>query len=99
MPNPLELLHQLADVHGVQTSFHNDRGDYYQASPEALIAVLQALGAPLQRLDDAGEALRQHWHGYWRRLTEPVCVVWDGRHGEVLLRLPAQAKGTISARL
>jgi 4-alpha-glucanotransferase len=99
MPNPMELLHQLADVHGVQTSFHNDRGDYYQASPEALVAVLQSLGAPLQRIEDGAEALRQHWHSFWRRLIEPVCVVWDGRRGEVTLRLPGSESGTVDCRL
>jgi 4-alpha-glucanotransferase len=95
----VELLHQLADVYGVETGYYRLSGEYWQASSEALLAVLGVLGAPVQGVDDAREALRQYWHGFWRRLIEPVCVAWDGRHGEVTLRLPARESGTANAQL
>src|SRR4029077_7126357 len=48
----VELLHQLADVYGVQTAYHRISGELCQASPDALLVVLRVLGAPVQRLDD-----------------------------------------------
>jgi 4-alpha-glucanotransferase len=95
----MELLQQLADVYGVQTSYYRISGELCQASPETLLLVLGALGAPMRRVDDAREALRQYWHTYWRRLTDPACVAWDGRHSEVALRLPAREGGTAEGRL
>jgi 4-alpha-glucanotransferase len=95
----VELLHQLADVYGVQTSYHRISGELCQASPDTLLVVLRVLGAPVQRIDDAREAVRQYWHCFWRTLTEPACVAWDGRRGEVTLRLPAREAGTVACRL
>ncbi len=99
MSNPVELLHQLADVYGVQNYYYSLNGERCEASSDALLAVLRALGAPVQQLGDAGEALRLHWNGFWRQLAEPACVAWDGRYGELMLRLPACESGTLNCRL
>ena len=99
MSNPDDLLHQLADVNGVQTAYYSLNGELCQASPDALLPVLRALGVPVQQMSDVREALRLHWHGFWRQLAEPACVAWDGRHGELMLRLPARESGTLSCRL
>ena len=95
----IELLNKLADVYGVQTAYHSDRGENCQASPDSLLAVLRVLGAPVQRLEDAGDALRQRWQAFWRQLVTEVCVAWDGQRGEVMLRLPAREAGTLNYRL
>src|SRR5579862_5561828 len=99
MSKSLEVLFQLADVYGVQTAYDSDKGERCVTTPETLMAVLRVLGAPIQHIDDATEALRQRWHGFWHRLMEPACVAWDGRNGEILLRLPGRQTGTLTGNL
>jgi 4-alpha-glucanotransferase len=95
-PTPLEAL---AECYGVQTSYYDDRGNLIPARPEALLAALRVLGAPLAHVEDAADALRQRRQGGWRRVLEPVHVAWDGRSGDVPVRLPASAASEVSCRL
>ncbi len=95
MTTSIDLLRQLAEAYGVYTSYHDDQGRVQEATPEALLAVLRILGAPLQQIDEAGEALRQRRQEEWRRPLEPVLVAWNGQPGEVALRLPAAVTGPI----
>jgi 4-alpha-glucanotransferase len=93
MTTPVDLLRQLAEAYGVYNSYHDDQGRVQEASPEALLAVLRVLGAPLRNIDDAGDALRQRREAEWRRPLEPVLLAWDGQPGDVSLRLPAATAG------
>jgi 4-alpha-glucanotransferase len=52
--------------------------------------VLQALGAPLGRPEDAAGALRRRRQEVWGRGLEPVAVAWDGLPPELTFRLPAR---------
>lgn len=90
-------LRQLALLYGVQTAYydvvsHRRR----QASPEALLSVLRALGAPLENHGDAGSALRQRRQDLWQRCLEPATVSWDGAPFRVEMRLPASRAGGLA---
>src|SRR5581483_1247471 len=52
MTTSIDLLRQLAEAYGVYTSYHDDQGRVQEATPEALLAVLRILGAPLQQIDE-----------------------------------------------
>ena len=54
-------------------------GVWHDASPEALVAVLRALGLPIDRPEDApSAAARARGPASWSRVLEPVVVAWDG---------------------
>ncbi|MEK7847847.1 MAG: 4-alpha-glucanotransferase, partial [Chloroflexota bacterium] len=84
-------LHQLARLYGVQASYHDIAGRRQQASSEALLTVLGALGAPVGSLRDVRRALRQRRQALWQRPVEPVVVAWEGGPVSVEVRLPAAA--------
>ena len=94
-PSDLELL---ARLYGVQTSYHDAMGAHRMASPEALLAVLQALDAPLEGPDGVAEALRARQEELDRQLVEPVVVAWDGGVPELQLR-PGGADGPLAVHL
>jgi 4-alpha-glucanotransferase len=98
--NEVHLLHRLAWLYGVQTSYRDFSGRRRQAEPEALLAVLRALGAPVVRLADVLSALRERRQAQWQRGCKPVVVGWAGEHGHLNLRLPAgRAEGLVAFRL
>ncbi len=55
----IEPLHRLAALYGVETAYGDYTGATVQARPEALLAVLRALGARVETLDDVPRALRE----------------------------------------
>jgi 4-alpha-glucanotransferase len=81
-------LRQLAESYGIQTSYLDVAGRTHEATPEALLAVLRVLGAPLEREEQAAAVLQDRLAAEWRRPLNPVVVAWDGRGGAVDLRLP-----------
>jgi 4-alpha-glucanotransferase len=81
-------LGRLARACGVQTAYYDITHQRSQVSSPTLLAVLRALGAPLERAEDARDALREHEQGKWRRLSDPVAVAWNGASVELALRLP-----------
>src|SRR5262249_40497426 len=91
MTIPIAALHALADSYGVQKSYFDDQGKVISATPDALLAVLGVLGAPLQRPEEAADSLRARRQTIWRRAIEPVHVARDGCAVDVPLRLPATA--------
>jgi 4-alpha-glucanotransferase len=96
----LSRLFQLAHRFGVQTAYVDAMGRDHEASPEALLKILAALGAPINRISDARQALMQRTVEEWRRVVEPVHVAWEGGPACILVRLPAgQARGTLHCRL
>jgi 4-alpha-glucanotransferase len=52
-------LRALARAHGIQLSFRDGTGTMRRASPDALLAVLQALGSDVRTPEDAPRALRR----------------------------------------
>ena len=57
---------------------------------EATIRVLQALGAEVGRPEDLADAYRARRRARWRRVIEPVAVVWENQALEVKVRVPCQ---------
>ncbi|HWP84700.1 MAG TPA: 4-alpha-glucanotransferase [Terriglobia bacterium] len=94
---PLAALHRLAAAYGVQTSYRDFFRQTQLAHPESLLAVLRALGAPVHRLEDAPQALREDRVRRRAVGAEAVAVAWDGILPGIRLRMDA-AKATGPAR-
>lgn len=93
-------LRRLAELYGVQTTYRDVDEKVREASPASLLAVLQALGAPLTRIDQASEAFRATMEKRRRRLLEPVVVAWNGVIAGVPLHLPtSEASATADCEL
>jgi 4-alpha-glucanotransferase len=88
-PHRTPNVHALARLYGVQTSYVAVDGNRVQASTEGLLAVLRALGAPVDGERDVGSALRLRAGELWRSVLEPATAAWDGRLAEVRIRMPA----------
>jgi 4-alpha-glucanotransferase len=80
-------LHQLARLYNVETAYYDIFGRVRRPSPEGLLHILKAIGAPLDRLDDVPDALKARRQALWRRGLEPVVVAWNSLP-EIKLRLP-----------
>jgi len=98
---PVHSLHQLTRLYGVETAYFDIVAQRRrQATPEVLLAVLRALGAPVEKLADAPAAARARRLARWQRAVEPVTVAWEGTSAILKLRLPAQrARGRLACRL
>jgi 4-alpha-glucanotransferase len=98
--NPLRHLRRLARLFGVQTAYVDIAKTRRTASPETLLAVLRALGAPVAAVGDVPGALRETVQARWRRPVDPVAVAWEGRPASLLLRLPkGRDEGRAAVRL
>jgi len=93
-------LRQLAHLYGIQTAYYDVTRRRKPASPDALLLVLKALGAPLESFDDVPAALRERRQVLSKRRVEPVVVAWDGEPLKVELRVPAhRATGPVACSL
>lgn len=95
----VEALRELAEACGAELEYTDLLGRRRTPDPEALVAVLRALGAPVERAADAPEALRTRRWEEWRRPLPPVSVVWRDGPREVEVRLPADAAGSLPCGL
>ncbi len=91
MADPTPQLRELATLYGVQLNYWDVTGKQVWATDDQLMRALRALGAPLQRPDEAPAALRQRQRELWERPLEPVAVCWDGHPPELLFRCPENA--------
>ena len=92
-------LRELADAWGVVISYRSFDGTRRRVSPDALVGVLHALGAPVVRPEDAADALRARLATRQATVLEPVTVVW-GEHSPVIdVRSDAGAAGSVSFEL
>lgn len=82
------LLHQVARLYNIQADYRDGFGQLRKAPTEAILKVLQALGAPVASFDDLPAALRQRRQTLWQRAIEPVTVAWQGKPQSIQLRLP-----------
>jgi 4-alpha-glucanotransferase len=85
----MEDLYRLAELYGVQLTYYDISGQLIQASPEALVRVLTALGAELHQASDAPEALRRRRQFLTERFIEPAHVAWDHMPAGIPVCLPA----------
>ena len=84
----LDGLEELAALHGIQTSYTDADGVGRKADPTVIFTLLQALGVPLERPDDAAALLRDEETAARRRSLEPVVVYRTGRREPILATLP-----------
>jgi 4-alpha-glucanotransferase len=92
-------LSALADAHGVETSYDDVHGRRVEARPEALIAVLAALGAAIGREEDAPEALAYRQAEWCNRIAPRAVVLWPGQPAATWLRAPARATARVTTAL
>ena len=92
-------LHRLARLYNVQAAYADGCGVRRRASPESILALLQALGAPVASAHplDVAAATVVRRRAVWSRPVEPVLVAWRGRRAKFALRLP-EASRRIAAR-
>ena len=76
-----ELL-ELARLYKIQTSYLDMTKQRRDADPEALLLVLRAMGAGVEKFDDVPEALARRKDELRKRKVEPVIVAWDGKLGK-----------------
>jgi 4-alpha-glucanotransferase len=88
------LLRSLARFYGVQTAYYDSHGHVRYPSHDALIAVLRALGAPVEHMDDVRLALHERERNIWRRSIEPVSVAWGRGPLKIRLRVPLDLAGS-----
>jgi 4-alpha-glucanotransferase len=86
---PWNDLIELARLHGVQTDYLDMSRRRRPARPESLLAVLRALGAPVQHPRDVRDALREARRARIRQAVEPIHVAWQGQPAAISFRLPA----------
>lgn len=86
----IKPLRELARLHGIQTRYTDMAGRPQPASPEALVAVLQALGIPITRTSEAVSLLRESRLNLFRQSLEPVYVHWRGKTTSLAIQVPAR---------
>ncbi len=86
-----QSLQQLADLASVDTGYWDVKGTYQNASPEALVSILRALGIGIDSPEGAGDALRAHHAATWRRPLDPCAACFGGQAAQLRLRMPASA--------
>lgn len=87
-------LRRLARLWGVQLDYTNLlEGRPVTAGPEPLLAVLGALGAPIESVAGAPEALRRRRIELWSRVAPASAVAWDGAAPALTLRIPHRLVG------
>jgi 4-alpha-glucanotransferase len=90
-----QALEELARLAEVDTGYWDVKGTYQTASTDGLVAILRALGAPIERPDQAPDALRAHQAALWRRPVEPCAASFGGQPVALGLRVPAGASGPV----
>ena len=100
MGEPEPSLHALALAYGIQLHFYDVRGRRYDASEEALLALLPRLGAELETPADIPHAIAARSRALTTRILDDVHVAWDGALQAVPIQLPAAGDhGTVQITL
>lgn len=89
----LSPLQELARLSGLETEFYDGLGVYRQPPDEIVLKILQSLGAELESVDDAGDALRRHGERVGSLLVQPVIVRWGSSPLLLDLQAPASFAG------
>ncbi|MEO8089945.1 MAG: 4-alpha-glucanotransferase [Gemmatimonadales bacterium] len=95
MTDELKALRSLARAMGVYTRYVNGLGKSVTVSPDTLVRVCAALGAPVERAADAPEALRAHRETTKAGALPPVLVAWDG----ALSSIPRPPGGSVHSEV
>lgn len=84
---------RLARLHGVETEWRDMQGRRVRPSTESLLGALRALGVPVERPDDAAEALRADHRERRSRILPPCHVAWLGEDSVIPVVLPEGLSG------
>jgi 4-alpha-glucanotransferase len=79
----------LARLYGAQPSYYDMFGRLNEPPPEALLAVLRMLGAPVEKMSDLAGAVRARVRFLFDEIIDPVVVLWDGQPSYFKLRVPS----------
>ena len=85
-----KLLHAVARLYNVQSVYTDVFGRLVEPPVEAILSVLQLLGAPVERMEDLPGALRQRRQFLWRQGIEPVTITWNEEPTMLTIRLPVR---------
>jgi len=91
----IRLLHNLAQLYGIQTAYYAVSHRRKQASPEALLAALKVLGAPVAGLQYVPSAWRERRQEIWQCPLQPVIIAWKGKLPSIEVRLPYREADTV----
>lgn len=86
MADQTRQLHELARLWGIIPQYDDIFGDCVTSPPDAVFAVLRALGAPVNGWDDLEWAIRDRQEALSDRVLPPVIVVWDQDSAKVPIR-------------
>lgn len=90
----IRALRHLARLWGVQLDYANLlHGRRVAAATEPLLAVVRALGEPIESLADAPATLRRRRLELWNRPIPSSLVAWDGVLPPIPLRVPQKCTG------
>ncbi|HEX3796291.1 MAG TPA: 4-alpha-glucanotransferase [Acidimicrobiales bacterium] len=81
-------LRQLAVDCGIELSFQGSDGVAHGTDDDTVLAILMALGVPIDRAATAPDVLRARRSARVRRVVDPVLVHRQGRTGSVAVTLP-----------
>jgi len=95
----IRSLYRLARLHGIQPGYTDALGNDRTASPEALLAVMRALGAGIKNAAEAPALVNAERRRSWHYHVEPSKAVWQGLAASCLLRVPAAAAGALVCSL
>ena len=98
-PETGDLLHRLAGLHKVATTFTGWDGTERQVSDRTLRSVLAALGFAADTEEDLKRSLAESETAVWKRPLPPTAVVRRGRPGTVPVHLPRGSAATLRVRL
>ena len=70
---------RLGAAWGIEPSYRDNAGVVHAAGRDAILAVLRAMGAPVESERDAIDALRSDAASRSARRCAPVAVAWGGR--------------------
>ncbi|TLM82923.1 4-alpha-glucanotransferase [Pseudarthrobacter sp. NamE2] len=93
------LLQQLADVHGVGTSFQGWDGLPHSVAEETLIKVLAALGVKAHTNQQIQDALVEAELAPWRRMLPPAVVIQQGEPAQVPVHVRDGATASVTIAL
>jgi 4-alpha-glucanotransferase len=86
--NTFSLLRRAARLFNVQTTHYDGFGQLVEPPAEAILSVLRTLGAPVEKMSDLPDAIRERRQFLWRRAIDPVTTNWEGSMPAIKLRLP-----------
>lgn len=88
-----DALATLARLYGVRSTYVDVWQQQQHSPDEAVLRILQLLGAPVNSIDDAPVAVRFRRQEIWQQWIRPVLVAFEGCKASARLQLPESMQG------